>query len=137
MIELAEGGIQGYVGGLAGERAQVEAGRARLLAVTNSVRAAALPDVPTIAEAGFPPLTFDGLAGLFGRPELPSSVQERIADDVATILADPAVAARLNVLGVIANPGNRAAFAASLEAQREKLAAIARLFGIAAHRNGP
>jgi tripartite-type tricarboxylate transporter receptor subunit TctC len=130
MIDLAEGRIQGYVGGFAGERAQVEAGRARLLAVTNSVRAATMPDVPTIAEAGFPPLTFDGLAGLFGRRELPTSVQERIAADVATILADPAVAARLNVLGVIANPGNGAAFAASLEAQREKLAAIARLLGI-------
>jgi tripartite-type tricarboxylate transporter receptor subunit TctC len=137
MLDLAEGRIQAYVGGFAGERAQVEAGRARLLAITNSVRAATMPDIPTIAEAGFPPLTFDGLAGLFGRRELPAAAQARIAGDVGAILSDPAVAARLNVLGVTVNPGNGAAFAASLEEQRAKLAATARLLGVEAHRNGP
>ncbi len=137
MIDLAEGRIQAYVAGFAGERAQVEAGRAKLLAVTNSARAAMLPDVPTIAEAGFAPLTFDGLAGLFGQRDLAPSAQERIAGDVAAILSDPAVTARLNALGVIARPGNGAAFAASLDEQRAKLAKIAKLLGLEAHGGGP
>ncbi len=137
MIDVTEGRIQAYVGGFAGERAQVEAGRAKLLAVTNSARAAMLPGSPTVAEAGFSPLTFDGLAGLFGRRDLPASAQTRIAGDVGTILSDPTVAERLNALGVIASPGNAEAFAASLDEQRAKLAQIATLLGIAPHRGGP
>jgi tripartite-type tricarboxylate transporter receptor subunit TctC len=36
------------------------------LAVTNTARASAIPDIPTVAEAGYPALTMDGLVGLFG-----------------------------------------------------------------------
>ena len=49
MTDLAEGRIQAYVTGFAGVRPQVQAGRGRLLAITNSARSAAMPDVPTIA----------------------------------------------------------------------------------------
>jgi tripartite-type tricarboxylate transporter receptor subunit TctC len=96
-----------------------------------------LPDVPTIAEAGFPALTFDGLAGLIGRRDLAASARERIASDVQTILSDQTVAARLNGMGLIVNPGSSSEFAASLEEQRTKLARIAKLLGIEAHRGGP
>ena len=131
MADLAEGRIQAYVGGYAGVRPHVQAGRGRLLAVTNSARPTMMPDVPTIAEAGFAPLTFDGLAGFFGRRDLPDAARERIAGDVAAILADDAVAVRLTAMGVIVNPGNGAEFAASLDEQRAKLARFAKLLGIA------
>ncbi len=136
MTDLAEGRIQAYVGGFAGVLPHVQAGRGRLLAITNSARAAMMPDVPTIAETGFAPLTFDGLAGLFGNRDLPAAVRERIAGDVGAILSDDTVAARLNSMGVVVNPGDGAAFAASLEEQRAKLAKFAKLLGIAPNRGG-
>jgi tripartite-type tricarboxylate transporter receptor subunit TctC len=131
MTDLAEGRIQAYVTGFGGVRPQVQAGRGKLLAFTNSARFATMPDVPTIAEAGFPALTFDGLVGLIGRRDLPAAARERIAGDVQTILSDQAIAARLNGIGLIVNPGGSAEFAASLDEQRAKLANVAQLLGIA------
>jgi tripartite-type tricarboxylate transporter receptor subunit TctC len=130
MTDLAEGRIHAYVAGFTIERSQVQAGRAKLLALTNSVRAATMPDVPTVTEAGFSELTFDGLAGLFSYRDLPASARERIASDTRTILSDQTVAERLNGMGVIVNPGTGAEFAASLKEQRATLAKIAKVLGI-------
>jgi tripartite-type tricarboxylate transporter receptor subunit TctC len=134
MTDLAEGRIQAYVAGFAGVRPHVQAGRAKLLAITNSARAATMPDVPTITEAGFPALTFDGLAGLFGRRDLPAGARERIAKDTRSILSDQTIAARLSDMGILVNPGGGAEFAASLEEQRGKLAKI---LGIEPNRSSP
>src|SRR5262249_26082020 len=64
--DLGEGRIQMWVGALAIARPHVQAGRVKLVAVTNSERASVAPDVPTVTEAGYKALTFDGLVGLFG-----------------------------------------------------------------------
>jgi tripartite-type tricarboxylate transporter receptor subunit TctC len=128
--DLAEGRIQFYWGALAIVRPQVEAGKARLVAVSNSTRAPDYPDVPTVVEAGYPALHYDGLAGLFGPRDLPADIRERIAADVKTIAADPVIAARLRSSGQIANPGRAAEFAASIEQQRAIVAKIAQEIGI-------
>ena len=61
-----------------------------LLAVLNSVRTPAYPDIPTVAEAGHPVLTIDGLVGLFGPPSMPMALREKIAADVKEVMdADP------------------------------------------------
>jgi tripartite-type tricarboxylate transporter receptor subunit TctC len=108
----------------------VDAGRARLVAVTNSQRAPALPAVPTVAEAGFPALTFDGLVGLFGPHDMAQAARDRIAADIRAELAGPAVAARLATSGAVVCPGNAAEFAASLAQQRATLAAAVKALGI-------
>src|SRR5262249_16889875 len=64
--DLATGRIQINVTAYAIARPQLQADKVRLLAVTNSARAAILPEVPTIAEAGYPELALDGLVGFFG-----------------------------------------------------------------------
>src|SRR5262249_7440840 len=71
------GGIKAYAAGLPIVQPHVQAGRAKLIAVTNSRRSPSQPDVPTIGEAGFPGLTFDGLVGIFGPRELPQAARER------------------------------------------------------------
>jgi tripartite-type tricarboxylate transporter receptor subunit TctC len=128
--DLAEGRIQFYWGALVIVRPQVEAGKARLVAVSNSTRAPDYPDVPTVAEAGYPALQYDGLAGLFGPRDLADDIRERIAADVKSIAADPLIAARLRSAGQIANPGRAADFAASIEQQRAIVAKIAQEMGI-------
>jgi tripartite-type tricarboxylate transporter receptor subunit TctC len=124
MADLGEGRIQAYAGGLPIVQPHVQAGRARLVAVTNSRRSASHPDVSTIAEAGFPGLTFDGLVGIFGPRDLPPAARERIAADIRTILADPAITSRLIGMGAGVIPGDGVEFAASIDAQRAKLAAV-------------
>jgi tripartite-type tricarboxylate transporter receptor subunit TctC len=93
------------------------------LAVTNTTRAAVVPDVPTITEAGFPQLA------LFGRPSMPDRVRESIAADVGKAI-DPVVKDRLSLTGQIPNFGGPAQFAADIEQQRARLAVAAKDLGI-------
>ncbi len=66
--DLAAGRVQVYESAYAIARPQVQAGKVKVLAVTNTARASTIPDIPTVAEAGYPALTMDGLVGLFGPP---------------------------------------------------------------------
>lgn len=127
--DLGEGRIQFWVGALAIARPHVEAGRVKLLAITNSERPSILPDVPTVTELGFPALTFDGLVGLFGPREMKGDLRERIAADVRAVI-DPEVVARLNATGQVVSPGTAAEFTASIERQRAGVAAVAQTLGV-------
>jgi tripartite-type tricarboxylate transporter receptor subunit TctC len=83
--------------------------------------------VPTVTEAGFPALTFEGLAGLFG----PRDIARRAsASNIRAELNEPALAARLAGAGAAVSPGNAAEFAASLEQQCKTLAAAVKAPGI-------
>jgi len=128
--DLAAGRIQFNETAYAIVRPQLQAGKVKLLAVTNSVRAPVLPDVPTATEAGFPDLALDGLVGFFGPPEMPLALRTRIAADVGEVGADPAIAARLNDTGQLPNFGGPAEFHAAIELQRARVAAAAKELGI-------
>jgi tripartite-type tricarboxylate transporter receptor subunit TctC len=127
--DLGEGRVQLYVAALAIVRPQLQAGKIRLIAVTNTVRAPTVPDVPTVKEAGHPELTFDGLVGLFGPPAMPIALRERIAGDVRAV-ADASIGARLADTGQVLNVGGPTEFGAATDEQRAKVAAIAKELGI-------
>jgi hypothetical protein len=61
---------------------------------------------------------------------MPRELGERIAADVKVVAADPAVVSRLNATGQVVIPGTPTEFAASIEGQRAKLAAIAAVLGL-------
>jgi tripartite-type tricarboxylate transporter receptor subunit TctC len=132
LTDLGEGRIQAYVGALAIVQPHIQGGRVKPIAVTNSQRAPTYPNVPTVAEAGFPDLTFDGLTGLFGPRDMPNALRERIAADIKTAMADPTIITRLTATGQVVLPGGPAEFAASVDGQRKTLAAIATALGIKA-----
>jgi tripartite-type tricarboxylate transporter receptor subunit TctC len=77
----------------------VKAGRVRGLVVTGSKRSAALPDVPTVAESGFPGFEDVTWVGLFVPARTPDAVQQRINREVARLLADPDFIAKLGQTG--------------------------------------
>ena len=130
LTDLGEGRIQAYVGALAIIQPHVQAGRVKLIAVTNRERAPNLPELPTVAQAGFPAMTFDGLVGLFGQRSMTKEARDRIAADIRAVAADPTVAARLAATSQVVSPGTAAEFAASIEEQRAKLAAVAKELGL-------
>jgi tripartite-type tricarboxylate transporter receptor subunit TctC len=110
---------------------QLQAGKIKLLAVTNSERDPTLPNLPTAKEAGYPELTLDGLIGLFGSESMPIALREHIAAGVKVATSDPIVGERLARTGQTLNFGGAAAFAADIDAQRASVAAAAKALGIA------
>jgi tripartite-type tricarboxylate transporter receptor subunit TctC len=83
-----------------------------------------------VGEAGYPDLTFGGLLGLFGRKDMTSALQERIARDVREILNEPDVRKRLTNLGLLIRGTTPAEFRTVIGEQRAKWAALARAHGI-------
>ena len=127
--DLGEGRIQVAMLSLSMVQPQVQAGKARLLAVTSRNRIPSLPDVPTVSEAGYPVLELEGLVGLYGPKTMSMELRERIASDIRSVV-DPAMAARLATTGQVLNVTTPAEYAAAIEDQRAKVAAVARIIGI-------
>jgi tripartite-type tricarboxylate transporter receptor subunit TctC len=131
--DLASGRVQVYESAYAIARPQIQAGKIKPLAVTNTARASAIPDVPTVSEAGYPALTVDGLVGLFGPPTMAKELRQRIAADIKAVMeTDPVITDRLITTAQIPNPGGPDALAQSIDAQRAVLARAAKELGIAA-----
>lgn len=131
--DLSEGRVQVYEGALAIVRPHLQSGKIKVLAVTNTTRAPAYPDIPTVAEAGFPGLTIDGLVGLFGPSDMPAAVRDKIAADVKAV-ADKTIEERLGATGQVMNIGGAAEFAKSTEEQRAQIAEMAKRLGVAAKK---
>jgi tripartite-type tricarboxylate transporter receptor subunit TctC len=130
--DLLENRIQIYGAAYAIVRTQAQAGRVKLLAITNRSRAPGL-DVPTVAELGYPQLDFDGLVAIIAARSsgLPDAARDRVAADVKTVAADPQIAERLQATAQINNPGTGAELAASMKEQAAQLDAAAKQAGIA------
>ena len=127
--DLAEGRVQVYEAALAIVRPQLESGKIKLLAVTNSVHAPTQPNLSTVAEAGYPALTIDGLVGLFGPTGMPLELRQRITADIRAVV-DPTIEDRLTITGQLTNIGGPEEFGKSIDEQRAKIADFAKELGI-------
>jgi tripartite-type tricarboxylate transporter receptor subunit TctC len=132
--DVAEGRLHLYWAALAIVRGAVQAGRIKVLAITSSEPSSVVPGVPTVTQAGYPALTFDGLVGFYGIREMPYELRERIARDVRDAIADPKIVDRLHATGQEVVPGTAAEFSASIDKQRVTVAGIAKVLGIKAAR---
>src|SRR5580692_3252326 len=127
--DLAENRVQVYEAALAIVRPQLESGKIKLLAVTNSVRAPTEPNLPTVAEAGYPALSIDGLVGLFGPTGMPLELRQRITADIRAVV-DSTIEDRLTTTGQLTNVGGPEEFGKSIDEQRAKIADFAKQLGI-------
>jgi tripartite-type tricarboxylate transporter receptor subunit TctC len=132
LTDAAKGRIQLYWAAYAIVQAQAQAGNVKIIAIANSEPTMLLPGVQTVAQQGYPDLTFDGLVGVFGARDISTSLRERIATDVRIALADPVIDSRLTGTGQIVVPGSATEFAASMSKQRAGLAEVASVLGIKA-----
>jgi tripartite-type tricarboxylate transporter receptor subunit TctC len=100
-----------------------------VLAVSTEARWAGLPEVPTVAEAGFADATFTSWFGVFAPAGTPEAVLSRIEAASLSVLGEPGFRARLDTLGFVADPRPRAATEAFLlreaEAWRARAQAVA------------
>ena len=127
--DLAEGRVQFYESAFAIVRPQLQNGKIKVIAVTNTVRAPNLPDLPTVAEAGYPAMTVDGLVGVFGPTGMSSAARDKITADIKAV-ADDTIKQRLAATGQLLNVGGAEEFAKSIDEQREVIAAYAKDLGI-------
>jgi len=81
----------------------VQGGKIRALAVTGSQRSSELPDVPSMAEAGYPEVNIGLWSGLFVAAGTPPAVANKLATESQRALADPGVRDKLKAMAV--NPG--------------------------------
>ncbi len=108
---------------------QWKAGKVRLLGVTTRTRVSAVPDVPTIAEAGLPGFESITWFGLFGPKGLDAEIVNRVNLAVKAALETPAVHDRLVQLGNTPRWETPEQFRASVKADRAKWAAVVRQVG--------
>jgi tripartite-type tricarboxylate transporter receptor subunit TctC len=127
--DLAESRVQLYESAFAIVRPQLQTGKIKVVAVTNTARAPNLPDLPTVAEAGYPALTVDGLVGLFGPTGMSQALRDKITADIRAV-ADDTIKERLLASGQILNVGGAEDFTKSIEQQRTQVADFAKKLGI-------
>lgn len=108
----------------------VQAGKARGLAVTGTRRAEAVPDVPTVAEAGVPGYGATNWYGLLAPPKTPKPVIDRINREMTAALKAPDVIENLKSRGIDATPDSPAEFAAFIRAEERKWTPIIKQAGI-------
>jgi len=104
----------------------IQAGKLIALAVAAPKRVAALPDVPTFAEAGLAPVNDSSWFGLVGPADLPQPVVEKLHDAVVKASADPAVVERLHGLGAEPVGNTPAEFAQQISAEIAKNKRVAK-----------
>jgi tripartite-type tricarboxylate transporter receptor subunit TctC len=126
-IDLAEGRVQVLISSLQVTMGPVQSGKARVIAITNTRRAPMLADVQTASEAGYPEMSIDGLIGFFGWRGMPTKLRDRISADIAEVLSDPEVRARIEASGQHVLGGTPEEFGAAIEHQRGRIAEIAAL----------
>jgi tripartite-type tricarboxylate transporter receptor subunit TctC len=99
--DLAGGNLDGVFITALSAGPVVDSGRARFLAVASAARLAARPEVPTIAESGFPGFDISEWVGLFAPAGTPAPMITRLHEVLAASLAEPEVRARLAQLGAV------------------------------------
>ena len=107
----------------------IKSGRLRGLGVTSPTRVAAIPDVPTIAEAGLPGYAAVAWYGIVGPAGIPAPIINVLSKAALDTLAQPDVKIRLAASGVEVNPGGPEEFRKLIEAEIPKWAAVVKASG--------
>jgi tripartite-type tricarboxylate transporter receptor subunit TctC len=112
---------------------QVRSGNLRALAATGSKRLSLLPDIPTIAESGYPGFETRTWYGLFGPAGMPADIVRKLHADLETALQIPEIANNLNAQGwdITASPPER--FSVVLQAEFDRWSAVVKRAGIKAN----
>ena len=110
VTDLIAGQVDATFTGAPAVLPHVRSGRLRALAVSSPLRLPALPDVPTVAEGGYPGFEADQWYGVVAPAGTPAAVVARLNAEINKALALPEVAQQLSVEGALPTPGTPQAF---------------------------
>jgi len=131
ITDLLAGRITMFFGAVAPLIPLVKAGKVRALAVTSGQRFPALPELPTMIEAGYPGFVAVLSMGLMAPAGTPTAVVDQIHQASVKVLAAPDVRAKLNSIGMEVVGNSPAEFKAAIDAERPQWAKIIKEAGIA------
>ena len=103
---------------------QIQAGKLKGLAIASAQRSPLLPDVPTVAELGYPGFEVTSWFGLSAPAATPEAVVERLNAEVAKAAASPRVQEKLATQGLVAWPSTAQAFAEQVRSDSAKYAEV-------------
>ena len=110
----------------------VRSGRLRAMATTGTQRSAALPDLPTVVEAGVPGYEAGLWYGFVGPARIPGEIVRRLNTEIAAVLKLPEVRERLASQGVEARPSTPEEFGRLMVSDLERWAKVVQRAGIRA-----
>ena len=108
----------------------ITSGKVRALAIGSAKRVAALPDVPTLAEAGVPNTEVFAFQGILAPAGLPAAITARLNGDLNKALLNPAVVKRMNDFGMEALPGTPEQFRAMARSESKRWGEIIKAAGV-------
>lgn len=124
MVDLIGGQLDVVFSNYPESLSYVQQGKLRALAVTSDKRAAAVPDVPTTAEAGLPGLKVDNFTGLLAPKGTDPALVKEISEKVTSVVGEKAMGEQLVKLGFIPDPMGPDEFKTYLHDQIGKLAKV-------------
>ena len=120
LTAVLSGEVQLVLVGISSAIPHVKAGRAKALAVTTAARSPALPDVPTVAEAGVPGYEFDVWYGMLYPAGTPPAIVSKAAAEIARLSKQPALRERFAAGGMDAMSNTPEEFAALIRKEAAK-----------------
>ncbi len=128
--DLLGGAVDVMFDNLPSAMPHIKSGGLKAFAVTSGVRSGALPDLPTVAEAGpLPGFEASSWFGLLAPAGTPADVVSRLQQETAKALAQPAVKERLLAQGAIPGGNTPAEFARLIDAEITKWAGVVKASG--------
>jgi len=130
LAELIGGQVQALFSATLVAIPQIKAGKVRALAITSAQRSRIAPDLPTVAELGFPGFDVVAWFGYLAPARTPGEIVMRLNSTIVTALRSADVQARLIALGCEPVGNTSREFAAFVSAERDKWAKVIRQAGI-------
>ena len=124
MTDLIAGQVDATFTGTPAVLPHIRSGRLRALAVSSAQRLAALPEVPTVAESGYPGFEADQWYGIVAPAGTPAAIVARLNGEINKALALPELAQQLAVEGAVPTPATPSAFADLIEREIPRWAEV-------------
>jgi tripartite-type tricarboxylate transporter receptor subunit TctC len=130
LIDVLAGNAHAYFTSPISAQTFVNSGRLRYVAVASAKRSALMPNVPTMAEAGYPEVDTTSWWGLMGPAGMPKEIVERLHGEMIKVLNQPEVKKRLAAEGADAAPTTPAEFSAFIKTEIVKWANLVKVTGV-------
>ncbi len=124
MNDAIAGHVPLAIGSVFVSKPHIDSKRLRPLVVTTSQRSPILPDVPTLAESGYPGFEAPAWWAVLAPAKTPPEIVKRMNDEINLALKQPEVASKLAAQGIAVNIGTPAAAQAFIEAQVDTWAKV-------------
>lgn len=120
LVDVTGGQVNSYFANASSGLPFIKDGKLRAIAVSSPQRLNTVPDVPTVAESGFPGFDVQDWHGVFVPSATPADVRQKLAAAVQQVVADPKVQAQLRAMGIEPSDTPPSAFPGFIQGQIQR-----------------